>query len=160
MSDDAFAPLDMELARMLARLDPTARLRLARDVGRQLRASQAARIASQENPDGSPFQRRKIRQALAGKKGAIRRKATPGPMFRKIRMTRWLKSEATSDEAVIGFVGAAGRIARVHQLGLPDRVSREPGSPETLYPRRELLGMTPEERQLVMAMALELIAKA
>jgi phage virion morphogenesis protein len=158
MSEDVFAPLDAELARMLAGLAPGARLRLARDVGRQLRASQAARVASQKNPDGSPFQPRKRQQALRDKQGSIRRKPKSGPMFRKLRMTRWLKSQATPDEATVGFVGAAARIARVHQLGLPDRVSRDPGAAEVLYPRRELLGLTPDEEQLIMAMALELIA--
>lgn len=79
-------------------------------------------------------------------------------MFRKMRQARWLRDSATAQEAVVGFTAAAARIGQVHQLGLRDRVSRKPGAPEVTYPQRVLLGLTAEEEEAVMTMAMELLA--
>ena len=159
MTDSPLAPLDIELGRMLAALDPSRRLRFARDVARKLRASQAARIAAQKNPDGSAFApRRKRDEPARDRRGRIKRRVAARAMFRKLRQARWLRAEATPDEALVGFTAAAARIAQVHQLGLRDRVSRKPGAPEVTYPERVLLGITPEEEQLVITLAAALLA--
>ena len=158
MTDDPFAPLDLELGHLLANLDPAQRRKAALRIARTLRRSQADRIAANRNPDGSPFAPRRPREetGLRGRRGAVRR----GAMFRKIRTGRWLTTAVTDEEAAIFFTGAASRIARVHQLGLRDRVGRSPGSPETVYAERRLLGFTPEDRALVLGIVAEMIEQA
>lgn len=117
---------------LLSRLEPVERRRLNRKVATDLRRSQGQRIAQQRNPDGSPYEPRKPRRD--GKKGSIRRRA----MFRKLRMARYLRIGATDTELTVGFFGRAGRIARVHQDGLVDRVER--GGKSVRYAQRVLLG--------------------
>lgn len=159
MSEPAvFAPLELELERLLAAVAPDRRTALAVRMGRALRRRQAERIAAQQNPDGSGFAPRKARQELRGKRGSIRRRAAAGAMFRKLRLARWLNSQATAEGAMVGFPGAAARIARVHQLGLRDRVSRDPNAPEATYPDRVLLGFTDEDIALMLDMVAAEIA--
>ena len=82
-----------------------------RAVARDLRRSQSARIAAQLNPDGTPFAPRRPR--LRDQAGALRRKVErrKDPMFRKLRLARWLKAEGSAEEASVGFSGGALRIA-------------------------------------------------
>lgn len=58
-------------------------------------------------------------------------------MFVKLGTPKHLKAMATLNEAMVGFVGRAERIARVHQFGLMDRVTS--GGPNYRYPNRVLL---------------------
>lgn len=132
---------------LLLQLSPTARRQLTRDVAKQLRASQQKRIASQANPDGTAYVPR-----LRQKSGHIRRQ-----MFAKMRATRFLKMQASSDAAVVGFVGQVQRIASVHQLGLRDRVRQ--GGPEVQYARRELLGYTDQDVNQIEELVLSHLAR-
>lgn len=136
MSGD-LAPFESRLSGLLHAVEPAARRKLARVIATRLRASQARRIGYQLNPDGTPYAPRKTR--LRRKKGAIRRN-----MFTKLRATRWLKTEATPDAAVVAFAGQVQHIAQVHQYGLRDRVNRR-GGPEVTYAARQLLGLTEAE---------------
>ncbi|WP_278430503.1 phage virion morphogenesis protein [Serratia grimesii] len=63
-----FHQLDQVFADILGGMSPAGRLRTAREVGRMLRQSQSRRIARQENPDGSKFEkrRRKVLHSQAG----------------------------------------------------------------------------------------------
>lgn len=131
-----FEPIESWANGLIARLEPAARRALAREIANELRESQQRRIADQVGPDGSPYAARK--PLLRGKAGKIKRK-----MFAKLRTARFLKAEASADAAVVGFVGQVERIARVHQLGLRDRVRH--GGPEYTYPARELLGISSED---------------
>lgn len=133
---DDLKSLDDWLSPLLANLSATARRALARQIARDLRRSQAQRIAAQLNADGSSYEPRKPR--MRDSKGSIRRK-----MFAKIRQAIYLKTLATPDEASVGFAGRVARIASVHQLGLRDRV--RPEGPEITYPRRQLLGLSSVE---------------
>lgn len=133
---DDLTALEDWLAPLLAKLQPSERRKLARDIARDLRRSQAQRIAAQRNPDGSGYVPRKAQ--LRDRKGGIRRK-----MFSKIRQATHLKTQATADEASVGFTGRVARIASVHQLGLQDKVT--PNGPELAYPARRLLGYRPAE---------------
>lgn len=135
-------PLISQLDALLARLTPTARAALAREVARSLRGSQAKRIAAQHNPDGSPFEPRKP-QKLRRRKGRLR-----AAMFTRLKMARHLKARSNASEAVVAFVGRATRIATVHQFGLRDRVNRR-GDTMAHYPQRELLGFTEAERNTI-----------
>lgn len=53
-------------------------------------------------------------------------------------MVKKLQASAQGADAVVQFLGRTERIARVHHLGLRDRV--KPGGPEYDYPQRPLMG--------------------
>lgn len=132
---------------LLAKLQPGARRQLNQQIGRELRRSQQQRIAAQRNPDGSAFAPRKPRQ-LRAKKGRIKRK-----MFAKLRQAKHLKVQSSADTIAIGFMGRVARIARVHQYGLRDRPER--GQADVQYDRRELLGFTDADLDLIRDRLLE-----
>lgn len=131
------------LTPLITRLEPTERARLARSVAQQLRRSQQQRIVAQRNPDGTAYAPRKQRD-LRGKKGRIKARAK---MFTKLRTARYVKATGNASEAAVSFAGRIARIARVHQYGLRDRAER--GAPDVQYAQRELLGLTPSERESI-----------
>lgn len=135
MSDDLLR-LEDWLAPLIARLQPAQRRQLAREVGVSVRKANQKSMAAQKAPDGQAWAPRKNRSRDA--RGSLRQ----GPMFRRLRMARHLRAQAFADSAVVQFIGRAERIARVHHLGLHDRVA--PGGAEYKYPVRELLGITPQ----------------
>ena len=135
MADDLLR-LEDWLSPLIARLQPAERRMLAREVAITVRKANQQTMAAQKSPDGQAWEPRKNRSRDA--KGRLRQ----GPMFRRMRMARHLRTQAFTDSAVVQFIGRAERIARVHHLGLRDRVA--PGGAEYEYPVRELLGITPE----------------
>lgn len=141
---------EAELSGLIAQLDSKARHQLAREIAKQLRQSQQRRIAAQLNPDGSAFAPRKPQ--VRGQKGKIRR-----TMFSKLRTTKWLKTEANANAAVVAFVSEVERIARVHQYGLRDRAQR--GGPEVQYPARQLLGLSDIDVESISDMLLKHLAQ-
>lgn len=78
-------------------------------------------------------------------------------MFSKLRTARYLKTAVTSNSAVVGFVGQVERIARVHQLGLRDRVQK--GGKEAQYATRELLGFTDDDISAVHDLVISHLAR-
>ena len=134
---------------LISGLEPTARKALAQEIARQLRASQQKRIAAQINPDGSGFVPRKPQ--LRHRKGALRRQ-----MFAKLRTAKYLKTRSTADAAIVGFTAEVSRIARVHQLGLRDRVNKT--GAEATYPARELLGISADDESLIRSIVTEHLA--
>lgn len=146
MADDLRA-LEDWAGVLLARLEPGARRQLNQQIGRELRRSQQQRVASQRNPDGTPYAPRKPRQ-LRGKVGRIKRQ-----MFTKLRQAAHLKLRSTPDAIAISFMGRVARIARVHQYGLRDRPDR--GQAEVQYERRGLLGFTDADLELIRDQLLE-----
>ncbi|WP_315807482.1 phage virion morphogenesis protein [Pseudomonas sp. C9-3] len=142
MSDDLEA-LEAWAAPILQALQPAQRRQLAVRLARVLRRSQAQRITSQRNPDGSKYEPRKPRN-LRGKAGSIRRQAA---MFRKLRTATYLKATGDANGLAVGFTGRIANIARVHQLGLRDRA--EPRAPEVKYPERKQLGFTAADLDLI-----------
>ena len=133
---------------LLAKLEAPARRAALRDIARELRRSQQARIAQQMNPDGTAYEARKPRakKHLRDKAGRIRRKA----MFAKLRQARYLRSESDAMGLAIGFAGRIARVARVHQFGERARVA--PGGPEYKYPARVLLGFSDSDREIIRNM--------
>lgn len=79
--------------------------------------------------------------------GKIRKRTTirQRAMFRKIRRGGILQAGQNDHEAWIGFGGRVAEVARVHQFGLRDRPARH--AREVRYARRELLGMTAQDRE-------------
>ncbi|KJH73923.1 phage virion morphogenesis protein [Pseudomonas sp. ES3-33] len=128
---------------LLQRIDPAARNSLAKTIAQQLRRSQQQRIGEQRNPDGSRYTPRK-RRNLRSKKGRVKQKVT---MFQKLRTATHLKARSNNDGISAGFTGRIARIARVHQYGLNDQAER--GAPDVRYKRRELLGFTHGELDMI-----------
>jgi phage virion morphogenesis protein len=159
MADD-IDELEHRLGELLANVAPEARVRIAHQLGRALRRSQANRIRANRDPDGKPFEPRKPRKRLRDKSGRIKRRVKAGPMFRKLGQAKALQWIASPDGVEVGFGGGAvQRIVRVHQFGLRDRVARRPGAPDALYPARRLLGLTTEERSELLDMVVRKIAE-
>jgi phage virion morphogenesis protein len=139
---------------MLASASPAARRQLAREIGIELRRAQVKRIAAQRNPDGTPYVPRKTRQPLRSRAGRIKRTAQAlksGPMFKRLRLARFLGMTSSPSEVAVGFANATvARIASVSQYGLRDRVERGKARPEVTYPQRILLGVTDENRARIL----------
>ncbi len=127
---------------LIEQLSPKGKKQLSRDVSRRLRGSQAQRIKQNKAPDGSAFETRKPRPEWAKRKGAIKNKL----MFQKLTRQKYLKPKHTANEASIGFTGLLAHIAREHQYGLRGRVSQ---GISVQYPKRELLGFTESEMDMI-----------
>lgn len=141
---------------LLARLSPAGRRAAMRDVARELRRRQQARIAAQENPDGSAYEPRKANaggRKLRGKRGRIKRSA----MFMKLRTSRLMAVETTHRDLAIGFAGRLSRVARIHQFGAKAPVT--PGGPVYHYPARLLLGFADLDREMLCEALLRHLAK-
>ncbi|WP_422883076.1 phage virion morphogenesis protein, partial [Pantoea agglomerans] len=95
----------------------------------------------QQAPDGTPFKPRKA-QPVRSKKGRIKRE-----MFAKLRTAKYMKTQASPNEAVIEFAGNVQRMARVHHYGLRDRPSRK--GKEVQYEARPLLGLSDKDYQVI-----------
>ncbi|MDO9571181.1 MAG: phage virion morphogenesis protein [Hydrogenophaga sp.] len=147
---DPFEQLEDWAAPLLAKLQPAAQRALLRQVARELRASQAQRIARQQNPDGTAFEPRKPQRDT--RKGSTKARA----MFGKIRLVKHLRTLPEPEGAAVGFTGRAARIAQVHQDGLRDRVSRT--GPEAQYPERKLLGFSEADIDRVRTTLLNALA--
>lgn len=146
---DQLEALEDWAAPVLRALEPAQRQKLAVDLARRLRRSQQQRIAEQKNTDGTAYEPRKPRQ-LRGQVGRIKRRAD---MFRKLRTARYLRAAGDASAITISFAGRVSRIARVHQYGLKDRPA--PGAPDTRYAKRELLGITEADLELIRDGLLE-----
>lgn len=145
MADDLTA-LETWCEPLLAKLQPAARRKLARAIATPLRRSQAQRIASQQNADGSAYEPRKPR--LRDKKGRVRKQ-----MFTRLRTARFMRARADQEGAAVEFTGRVARLARVHQDGREDNVAR--GGPRVRYPKRELLGFTGADARMVRDLLIE-----
>jgi len=129
------------LEALISSLSAPARKEMARSIGRKLRASQQQNIKRQQAPDGTPFKARKT-QPVRSKKGRIKRE-----MFAKLRTAKYMKTQASPNEAVIEFGGNVQRMARVHHYGLRDRPSRK--GKEVQYEARPLLGLSEKDLKMI-----------
>lgn len=149
MADDL--ALDAWLAPLLARVSPAQLRQLTRRLAQELKRRAADRIRLQVDPEGTPFVPRKPQPAWRQKHGRIKRQA----LFVKMGSGRHLKTTHDAASAAIGFSGRVARIARVHQLGLRDRVSRH--GQDYDYPKRELIGFTDADREWITEMIMDFI---
>jgi len=141
--------LEIWAAGLLEQLEPASRNRLARSLGQALRRSQQQRILAQRNPDGSKYAPRKQRN-LRAKQGRVKRKVQ---MFQKLRTASFMKVQSDGNVLSVGFTGRVARISRTHQYGLKDRVKG--GAPDVEYDRREILGFTRADLDLVREILLD-----
>jgi len=129
------------LEALISSLSAPARKEMARSIGRRLRASQQQNIKRQQAPDGTPFKPRKT-PPVRSKKGRIKRE-----MFAKLRTAKYMKIQASPNEAVIEFAGNVQRMARVHHFGLRDRPSLK--GKEVQYEARPLLGLSEKDLKMI-----------
>ena len=139
-----------KLTALINNLSPQARRQLARNIGQALRKNQQARIARQENPDGTAFEPRKPRKEFGKKKGRIKRKA----MFAKLRTARYFKIQSNANEVTVGFNGSSATIANVHQYGLMSSPSKTKDF-KVRYAQRELLGFSQSDLDVIEDLILE-----
>ena len=139
------------LETLISSLSAPARKEMARSIGRKLRASQQQNIKRQQAPDGTPFKARKM-QPVRSKKGRIKRE-----MFAKLRTAKYMKTQASPNEAAIEFAENVQRMARVHHYGLRDKPSRR--GTEVLYESRPLLGLAYNELDILEECIKEFIIK-
>lgn len=138
-----------KLTALINNLSPQSRRQLARNIGQALRKNQQARIARQENPDGTAFEPRKPRKEFGKKKGRIKRKA----MFAKLRTARYFKIQSNANEVSVGFNGSSAMIAKVHQYGLMSSPSKTKDF-KVRYPQRELLGFSQSDLDVIEDLVL------
>ena len=139
-----------KLNALINNLSPQSRRQLARNIGQALRKNQQARIARQENPDGTAFEPRKPRKEFGKKKERIKRKA----MFAKLRTVRHLKVRSNGNEISVGFNGSSAAIAAVHQYGLSASPSKNKDF-KVQYAQRELLGFSESDVELIENLIIE-----
>ena len=142
--------IQAKLTALINNLSPQARRQLARNIGQTLRKNQQARIARQENPDGTAFEPRKPRKEFGKKKGRIKRKA----MFAKLRTARYFKIQSNANEVTVGFNGSSATIANVHQYGLMSSPSKTKDF-KVRYAQRELLGFSQSDLDVIEDLILE-----
>ena len=141
--------IQAKLTALINNLSPQSRRQLARNIGQALRKNQQARIARQENPDGTAFEPRKPRKEFGKKKGRIKRKA----MFAKLRTARYFKIQSNANEVSVGFNGSSAMIAKVHQYGLMSNPSKTKDF-KVRYPQRELLGFSQSDLDVIEDLVL------
>ncbi|KHA80412.1 tail protein [Janthinobacterium lividum] len=144
MSEDLHA-LATWAGSLLAKLQPAQRRAINHKVAIDLRRRQAQRIKAQQGPDGTAYPARKRRKEFKGKNGRIKRQKAA--MFAKIRTAKHLTVKATGDQIEVGFFGWVARVARVHQFGRQERVTKK--GPSYKYPERPLVGLSISDKSLV-----------
>ncbi|QQN73175.1 phage virion morphogenesis protein [Croceicoccus sp. YJ47] len=123
---------------MLADISPARRRLVARKIGQQLRRSNLARMAANEEPDGGAMEPRKDR----GDKRLRRRK-----MFRRLRYARHLTIKPSDEGVELRFRAGSNRIASDHHFGRESYVGKTKAG-DTIrarYPRRRLLGFARDD---------------
>lgn len=151
---DALAGFDEFFGRVLAGLTPARRRRAAMKLGHALRRANLARIAANEQPDGTAMEPRKPKM---DRRGRLRRRAG-GKMFRKLRYARMWKIDARPDSVEIS-PRSGENVARVHHFGLTGTVGRDAQGRtiKSRYPARRLLGFAPGDEREAMSVAEEML---
>lgn len=150
-----FADLEAWLERAAANLSPQRRAQLARKIGQQLRLSNAARVAANLEPDGTPMVARKPK--ADGKprrlKPKEKRLKSKGRMFPRIELARNMQARASEDHVELSFNPRIAKTAEIHHFGEEAPVEpRYPNSIRVRYPARPLLGVgTGDEQAIVVA---------
>ncbi|MBF3236907.1 phage virion morphogenesis protein [Aeromonas veronii] len=130
---DALEQLGQQAEALIGKLSATERRKLAAELARTMRATQAERIRANKQPDGTAMTPRKPQPRLRDRRGGTRRK-----MFAKLVKPAWFKATATTNEAAVEFKGSANRLATVHHFGLRDKINGK----AVQYPERQLIGIT------------------
>ena len=151
---DALAGFDEFFGRVLSGLSPANSRKATLKLGRALRAANLERMKRNVEPDGAPMEKRK---PWLDRRGRLR-KAKGGKMFRKLRFARLWAVRARPDAVEVALTKAEST-ALVHHEGRRGFVGRGPDGKKifTRFPRRRLLGFSPEDEQLALEIAEEML---
>ncbi|MGW8201901.1 phage virion morphogenesis protein [Sphingomonas bisphenolicum] len=155
MAED-LAELERWLSRIQAGLVPAKRRAASLKLGQALRRANLLRISANVEPDGGAMEKRK---ASSNERGGVRQKAG-SRMFRRLRLAKAWKIDADADGVEIAPASASiDRVAAVHQFGEMDRVGRlrDGRTIRAKYPERRLLGLSQDDRALIVETAAGLI---
>ena len=86
------------------------------------------------------------------RRGGLRRRT----MFRRLASSKFLRVNTSDDGFWIGFTGKVAEIADVHHSGLRDRPSLK--AQVMTYPKRELLGATDADKEMLTNMLFSYVA--
>ena len=137
---------------LLTQLAPKSRRQLARTLALTLRQRQQQNIAAQRSPEGESFTPRKAQ--VRSRLGGIKRRAA---LFPKIRLSKYLRTSASSESAIVSFTHQVQRLAQVHHYGLRDKVNKH--GLTVRYPSRPLLGLAKTDEALISELVLEHLAR-
>lgn len=142
MIENNFNQLETFLGRFVTALSPREMRGLASKIGQSIRRSNAARIATNTEPDGGAMQARRPRE---GKRR--------GKMFRQLRQARLLKVRPSADGVTVGFTGQAQKVAKIHHFGEEGVVgrTRDGRTIRARYAARMLLGIGEMDEDDIMA---------
>lgn len=154
---DALAGFDEWFGQILAGLAPGERRRAAVKLGQALRRANLQRITANTQPDGSAMEARKPR---LDRRGRVRARQPKGRMFPKLRYARMWRIDATPDSTEVALAKGSA-VAAQHHWGLRGLVGRTPDGKRvfTRYPARLLLGFAPDDEQLALDVAADIIAR-
>ncbi|HWT42804.1 MAG TPA: phage virion morphogenesis protein [Sphingopyxis sp.] len=140
--ENNFNQLETFLGRFVTALSPREMRGLASKIGQSIRRSNAARIATNTEPDGGAMQARRPRE---GKRR--------GKMFRQLRQARLLKVRPSADGVTVGFTGQAQKVAKIHHFGEEGVVgrTRDGRTIRARYAARMLLGIGEMDEDDIMA---------
>ncbi len=133
---DILAPLSHATQHLTEALTVTERRKLMRTIATKLRTRNRDRIRRNIDPDGNAFVNRKREQRLLKRRGLMFKKLGP-----------YVRSESTDSMAAVGIYDRLGRKMLVHQEGRIQQptIRAKPYH----YPRRELLGFSPDDITLI-----------
>lgn len=154
-NSEALEGFDAFFGKVLEGLSPAARRKASRKLGRALLRANLDRIRANQQPDGSPMEKRKSR---FDRRGRLRKKKKTGKMFPRLRLQRTWAIDARPDSVEIS-PRRADMIARIHHEGSRGLVGRDGSGKKVFarYPTRRLLGFAREDEELAMQLAEELI---
>lgn len=157
MKDEGLEQLETFLQQVMDGLSPRERRQASMKIGQALRRSNLERISLNLQPDGTPMEQRAPRKDARGRL----RKAKGGRMFRKLRLIREWRLDATADGVELRL-SRGEKVAAVHHFGLRGYVGRAPNGERifTRYPERPLLGFSQADEEAVLAALAKLIDPA
>jgi len=152
MMDNDLKAVETWAKPLLDNLSPSEFKKLTRTMAVALRQQNIKRIKAQQNPDGTPYEKRKPR--LREKKGQIKKRKA---MFQKLRKIKHLKIKSDANGLSVGMDGGAAAIAKIHHYGKLARVSKNGVLHK--YAVRKLLGLNKADRDLVLTQLQKHISK-
>lgn len=147
---DGFEQVDAFLGSAVAALAPAARRSLFREIIREIRKRNQARITRQVGPDGEAWAPRK-------RNGDGRVRSTAKMMI-GLRAARRMAIAPTADGATVGYKRLTGYIAAVHHYGRVGHVAK--GGPKVKYTPRPLLGLAAQDVEWIRRRLIDHIADA
>ena len=126
--------MSLSLDNFLVGLSPQQLTVAKREIGKYLNKRLKQRLASQQTVDGGSF---------------IPRRGNGGKMLKGF--AKRTRTQIESESVMVGYGGGDARLARIHNLGLLDRIKSQSGKYVMAnYPERQWVGLSAEDEQRIM----------